>query len=327
MLVLLTFATSAFPGTLSTEIDNLEKAMEDIENKLDIEIANLGTIYAHMWDLRHEWGHADDALRDAGINALSDVAQFDVINIMVNLWKIAGQTANQIDKKRSINSYMSEAIGIFMNQLWTVYNLEGDYYIAWMNASSAVTQHNGNHLSPSETDHNVPVYHTHKYPTDTPTFPCPECDVVYLSVISPHQTKCGISDDTDVKGCGHIYYTCQPNDVKRHAPKYCGKDVWISSTYRPNKKLGVCGSGYRKCTSSKRDHNYVYEIVFRNGGSYISGYNPLFSWQTKCGNGTSNVPSGAVQRPGMDIGDQIDQSPSCYTCLDGSDYCPNASSH
>ncbi len=241
--------------------------------------------------------------------------------------EIAGRTENQIDMKRSANSYMKEAISLFHEQLWIVYNLEGDYYTAWMNASSAVTNHNGNHSSPSETDHLVPVYHTYQYPTDTPKFPCPECNEESLSPVSPHMQKCGISDDTDVMGCGKKYYTCQPDQVKKHAPQYCGKNVWIVSAYRPNKKLGVCGSGYRKCTTSKRDHTYVYEIVFRNGGSYISGYTPLYVFQTKCGNGTSNVPSGAVQRPSMDIGDLIDQSPNCDDCMDSSDYCPNASGH
>ncbi len=205
--------------------------------------------------------------------------------------------------------------------------LEGNYYIAWMNAVSAVTSHNYTHSSPSETDHHVPVYHTHKYSTDTPKFPCPKCDEEFLSVISPHQQKCGINDDTDVMGCGNIYYTCEPDAVKKHAPKYCGKNVWIISAYRPNQNLGVCGSGYRKCTTSKRDHTYVYEIVFSNGGSYISGYRPFYNFQTKCGNGSAEPPPGAVHRPSKDIEDIIDQSQNCDDCLDSSDYCPNASGH
>ena len=333
ILVLLTFATSAFAGDLSTEIDNLVDHFEDVETKLGIEIAVLANIYSRMWDLRHSWDHADIALRNAGIEALSDVVQTDFINIIMQLWTIEGRTNDQIDMKRSANSYMEEAISIFQTQLWKVYNLESDYYIAWMNAATAVTSHNSNHSSPTETDHLVPVYHTHRYSKDIPKFPCPECDEEFLSVISPHQKKCGINDDTDVMGCGNIYYTCQPDDVKKHAPKYCGKDVWIQPTSSPHDDhlffgvYGVCGNGYRKCTTSKRHHAYSYEIVLINGGSYVSGCRPYYTRPTKCGDGYAYVPPGAVHRPSKDIEDMIDISPSCDTCLDSSDYCPNASAH
>ncbi len=87
IFVLLTLATFAFAGALSTETDNLEKAMEDVEEDLGIKITVLTNLNTQMWLLRHEWGHVDAALRDAGINALSDVLQTDFINIIIQLWK------------------------------------------------------------------------------------------------------------------------------------------------------------------------------------------------------------------------------------------------
>lgn len=327
VLVMLTFATYAFAGNISDDVWDENIAFEDAETKMEIQVGVLRSVHFQMLLLRHEWGHADDALRDAGINALSDVAQTDFLNIVVALWKIVGQTQNQKDKKRSVNSYMEEAISIFQTQLWLVYDLHGDYYLAWYDLDRAIQNHNQNHASPSEPDHSSPEYAEWEYPTDTPNFPCSNCDEESKSVIHPHQKKCGINDDTDVMGCGNIYYTCQPDQVEEHAPKYCGKNVWIVSAYRPSKELGVCGSGYRVCTTSKKDHTYVYEIVFREDGSYISGYRPLYIFQTKCGNGTTGVPSGAVHRPGTDIDNLIDSSLNCDDCLDNSDYCPNASAH
>ena len=161
-----------------------------------------------------------------------------------------------------------------------------------------------------------------------------------------HGIKCGGEKDPNpnVGGCSFYYYNCQDNyDAKRveHGVKYCNKYIsWWPPLSLP-KRVGICGAPYRDCqfsTSRKGVHSYYPVESTANGKRYISGYSAKdtgFPDYGKSYHSDSTTPPSAQDgKPlvhganGVGVDAVIpDVTPNCRTCLDGSDNCPNASSH
>ncbi len=142
-----------------------------------------------------------------------------------------------------------------------------------------------------------------------------------VSNATSHQTTCG--------GCGDPYYTCRPKEVEAHQVLYCRKEIVYGGLL--NKVvINVCGNPYRNCDDppKKQIHwwlpNYGYNI--NSEGlyvAYISGYSGT---PTKCGKGETQPPNVSIFGPngvGFHESD-IDKTPNCDQCVDGSEDCPGA---
>ena len=162
------------------------------------------------------------------------------------------------------------------------------------------------------------------------------CEETYFTPYNArddHKIFCGGYKDpnSNVSGCGRPYYKCDEGDVKKHAVKYCNMSILYHTGIFP-KSLGKCGAGYRTCLGSNkrgvhdyRNENKYYLNSWGLYGSYAVGlvaYKP-----TKHQYGKDSALSDSVNGPnggGLDPSD-YDKTPNCDTCIDGSKYCPNAS--
>ena len=142
-----------------------------------------------------------------------------------------------------------------------------------------------------------------------------------------HQTSCA--------GCSESYWTCREKELKEHQQLYCGKDItWYTYDSLSGKwgtfSLGVCGATYRRCDDPKKTAVHHYRPVMLSGedswgnsGYYISSYRadpPTAHSGNTSAAGSINGPAGS----GIPAG-RMDNSPNCDSCMDGSRFCPEAS--
>ncbi len=149
-----------------------------------------------------------------------------------------------------------------------------------------------------------------------------------------HKTTCG--QTVSPAGCGVKHWTCdgKNKEYKQHQVLYCGKNVtyWKYGLSFSGKVLAVCGAKYRKCVKSSGVHKYEPIYAYTNG-KYRKGYRAMServhgSVGMAHGSGTLTPPARSVNGPNpVDLDSLIDESPNCSDCIDGSKYCPNASSH
>lgn len=152
-----------------------------------------------------------------------------------------------------------------------------------------------------------------------------------------HKIVCGGYQDPNpnVAGCGYIYYSCVEGADKNHVVVYCTLNIAIYKGFFgiiPT-IVGKCGAGYRECfgsMSKKGIHSYKLTKVqgtnsVGNSGEYATGIeaNPTTEHR-----GAAKTPLAvSINGPngvGLDESD-YDDTLKCDTCIDGSDYCPNAS--
>ncbi|MYB66737.1 hypothetical protein F4083_03260 [Candidatus Poribacteria bacterium] len=214
-------------------------------------------------------------------------------------------------------------------------------------STSSITRH----LTPYEPEEYTPPSAVY------PTWECKgngliskQCDDTFdtpYAARDTHGIKCGGEKDPNpsVGGCGRYYYTCQDNyDAKRveHGVKYCNNYIsWWPPLSLP-KRVGICGAPFRDCqfsASRKGVHSYTAVESTVNGNKYISGYTVKISgYRGDDGksyhHGSTTPPSAQDGKPvvhganGVGVDAVIpDETPNCDSCLDGSDNCPNASSH
>lgn len=134
-------------------------------------------------------------------------------------------------------------------------------------------------------------------------------------------------------GCGESYYTCVPKDVEKHEIKYCQKKIilvlggWPGGT----KVLGICGQQYRNCDDppTKADHLYMpeYEYSMDYRGRYIYWVKGYRGVSSKCGKGGTSIPPKSINGPNPFIPRDLDKTPNCDKCVDGSPNCPQANTH
>ncbi|MDE0637798.1 MAG: hypothetical protein OXI43_18325 [Candidatus Poribacteria bacterium] len=130
-------------------------------------------------------------------------------------------------------------------------------------------------------------------------------------------------------GCGDEYYSCRPKEVEEHQVLYCQKEIVYGGLL--NKVLiNVCGNPYRNCDDppKKQIHWWfpVYSYGVSSGGFYVSWISGYTGTPTKCGKGATEPPNVSVFGPngvGWHESD-IDATPNCDQCLDGSEDCPGA---
>ncbi len=145
------------------------------------------------------------------------------------------------------------------------------------------------------------------------------------------------SHETTCKGCREDYWTCNTIQDKKHELLYCGKPIEyymhdsLSGTWAYF-SVGQCGDSYRGCDDPKKKISHQYSAVmlggtdsFGNQGYYVASYkgNP----PTAHGKGSDTAPSVSINGPnGVGVDEnRIDKTPNCDTCMDGSRFCPNAS--
>ncbi len=145
-----------------------------------------------------------------------------------------------------------------------------------------------------------------------------------------HQKNCN--------GCSDNYWSCNMIQDKRHEVLYCGKSIeyYMYDSLSGNWgyiSVGTCGDSYRGCDDPTKKISHRYSAVMQGGtdsygnwGYYVSSYNGLSA--TAHGNGSSTALSVSINGPnGVGVSEnRIDKTPNCSVCMDGSDFCPNASS-
>lgn len=143
------------------------------------------------------------------------------------------------------------------------------------------------------------------------------------SLAKEHQSSCA--------GCYETYWTCRPGDVKKHEVLYCSKDVVYGTLFNKT-VIGVCGNPYRRCDDPKKEKvhwwkpEYAYRVLY--DGRYVYYIKSYTGDPTNCGKGETTPPPGSVFGPmGVGIHKDIDKTPNCYSCIDGSPFCPQAATH
>lgn len=143
---------------------------------------------------------------------------------------------------------------------------------------------------------------------------------------------------TTCDGCSDEYWSCVDSQEREHEVLYCSKSIeyymydslsgnwdWIS--------VGTCGDTYRRCDSPTKKISHRYQAVmlggtdsYGNWGYYVSSYQGATA--TAHGSGTTTKPSVSINGPnGVGVSShRIDKTPNCSVCMDGSSFCPNASS-
>jgi len=145
----------------------------------------------------------------------------------------------------------------------------------------------------------------------------------------------------DLETCGDCsveYWSCNDKEEKAHELLYCGKPIeyYMYDSLSGNwgyYSVGTCGDTYRRCDSPAKKISHRYQAVmlggtdsYGNWGYYVSSYQGATA--TAHGNGTTTKPSVSINGPnGVGVSShRIDKTPNCSVCMDGSSYCPNASS-
>ena len=137
-------------------------------------------------------------------------------------------------------------------------------------------------------------------------------------------------------GCSDEYWICKTLDVWKHEPLYCGKSItWYTYDSLSGKwgrySLGICGASYRRCDDPKKTAVHHYRPIMQGGqdswgnwGYYISSYRgdtpDAHGKGSKSATASINGPNGSGISP-----DRMDKSPNCDSCMDGSRFCPDAS--
>lgn len=139
------------------------------------------------------------------------------------------------------------------------------------------------------------------------------------------------------KGCDDKYHWCNEKQRKDHQLQYCGKPIeyWMYDSLSGKSvwsSVGICGASYRNCDdpTKKITHRYMGVSAYGldsqgNYGSYQTGYKAAIA--TTHGQGTTAAPSVSIHGVnGVGVSEnRIDQTPNCTKCVDGSRFCPNAS--
>jgi hypothetical protein len=205
----------------------------------------------------------------------------------------------------------------------------------------------------SATSHQRTVQNTPDYYSPIPEcrLPCKNsCGVIFSSndvgldklsyaAANNHKKICG--EGSSVSGCSVKHWTCdgKSKEYKKHQIVYCGRNIsyWsVPSGSFSGKVIGKCGAPYRKCTTSTGTHYYEAVLSYNpsSRGKYRSGYRAATRvtdpYSGKHLWGTVDPPSASFHGPtkySKSIGETIDKTPDCSTCIDGSKHCPNASKH
>ena len=136
-------------------------------------------------------------------------------------------------------------------------------------------------------------------------------------------------------GCGDDYYECNKKDKEEHQIKYCNRAIYYTDTgsfFMKSIYLGLCGEKYRNCDDplTRKVHNYTTDLGWgQNSWGFWGWYKEGIkaSKPTVCAYGQSEPHSVAINGPngvGLDESD-YDETPNCPSCIDGSGFCPDAS--
>ncbi len=164
----------------------------------------------------------------------------------------------------------------------------------------------------------------------------PKTGVVGTRVSTSELSSLATSHRTSCSGCSEFYWSCKDSDVREHQQLYCGKNItWYTYDSLSGKwgtfSLGLCGAAYRRCDDPQKTAVHHYKPVMQSGqdswgnsGYYISSYRA--DPPTAHGSGTTSA-SASINGPGgsgIPAG-RMDNSSNCDSCMDGSRFCPEAS--
>ncbi len=317
---------SASAVDLGTAIENLEKAQEDAR-----EIAQNKVIAAHnassvMGDVGTYYGLHKQKIHEGISLTLGSVLK-GAVTITVT-WVTGGNTLSatviasmepslralgllgSVNTTSDLESAYETAISECSSRVSAANTALTTYAHAWDKYRVAVINHNsqyhGSGSSPSDPAHEESAYNAPELDVDMPSFSCPGggCNITYSypsEAREAHFSKCGTADDaydTNLYGCGIVYYTCNTADDATHKPRDCGLQKWVSGS--GGDTLTSCGWKYRNCkqTSFSRPHAI----------SWLSGVNT----DSICGPSSDDDDSGSDP--------PSDGTPNCSDCTSDCSY-------